>query len=101
MADMFNFNTGDSSSAGYNSQYQRPAVDAQSVQNVEYQHNWYRTPRPFGLNVRVPETPAFIGENTSALIKKQQKNYSWLLLKKSQISLKNMKKYLTVKLQTN
>ena len=28
------------------------AVDAQSAQ-VEYQHNWLRTPRPFGLNVRV------------------------------------------------
>ena len=73
MADMFNFNTGDSSSAGYsNSQYSRPAVDAQSAQ-IEYQHNWLRTPRPFGLNVRVPDTQTFIGENTEALIKKTVK----------------------------
>ena len=73
MADMFNFNTGDSSSAGYsNSQYSKPAVDAQSAQ-VEYQHNWLRTPRPFGLNVRVPDTQTFIGENTEALIKKTVK----------------------------
>ena len=73
MADMFNFNTGDSSSAGYsNSQYSRPAVDAQSAQ-AEYQHNWLRTPRPFGLNVRVPDAQTFIGENTEALIKKTVK----------------------------
>ena len=73
MADMFNFNTGDSSSAGYsNSQYSRPAVDAQSAQ-IEYQHNWLRTPRPFGLNVRVPDAQTFIGENTEALIKKTVK----------------------------
>ena len=73
MADMFNFNTGDSGNAGYNSsQYSKP-VDVQSVQNVEYQHNWLRTPRPFGLNVRVPETPTFVGENTSALVKKTVK----------------------------
>ena len=73
MADMFNFNTGDSGNAGYNTQYPKPIIDAQSVQNVEYQHNWLRTPRPFGLNVRVPEAPTFIGENTSALIKKTAK----------------------------
>ena len=73
MADMFNFNTGDSSSAGYsNSQYSRPAVDAQSAQ-IEYQHNWLRTPRPFGLNVRGPDTQTFIGESTEALIKKTVK----------------------------
>lgn len=73
MADMFNFNTGDSGSAGYsNSQYSK-SVDAQSAQNVEYQHNWLRTPRPFGLNVRVPDSQTFIGENTEALIKKTAK----------------------------
>ena len=73
MADMFNFNTGDSSSAGYsNSQYSKPAVDTQSAQ-AEYQHNWLRTPRPFGLNVRVPDAQTFIGENTEALIKKTVK----------------------------
>ena len=33
MADMFNFNTGDSSNAGLGgSQYSKPAVDAQSAQ---------------------------------------------------------------------
>ena len=67
MADMFNLNTGDSSSKGYNTQYPKSA-EAQSANNVEYKHDWFRTPRPFGLNVRVPETPAVIGENTEALI---------------------------------
>lgn len=74
MADMFNFNTGDSGNAGLgNSQYSRPSVEPQPAQNVEYQHNWLRTPRPFGLNVRVPDAPTFVGENTSALIKKTAK----------------------------
>ena len=73
MADMFNFNTGDSNSAGYNNSQYPKSVDVQSAQNVEYQHNWLRTPRPFGLNVRVPETPQFIGENTEALIKRTAK----------------------------
>ena len=73
MAEMFNFNTGDSNSTGYsNSQFAR-SIEAQSVNNVDYQHNWLRTPRPFGLNVRVPETPQFIGENTEALIKRTVK----------------------------
>lgn len=74
MADMFNFNTGDSSNAGLGgSQYSKPAVEAQSAQ-VAYQHNWLRTPRPFGLNVRVPEGQTLIGENTEALIKKTVKD---------------------------
>lgn len=73
MAEMFNFNTGDSNNAGYsNSQFARP-VEAQAINNVDYQHNWLRTPRPFGLNVRVPEAPQFIGENTEALIKRTVK----------------------------
>ena len=75
MADMFNFNTGDSGNAGLgNSQYPKSSVEPQSVQNVEYQHNWLRTPRPFGLNVRVPDAQTFVGENTSALIKKTAKD---------------------------
>jgi len=73
MAEMFNFNTGDSGNAGYgNSQYSRPSVEPQ-LNNVEYNHNWLRTPRPFGLNVRVPEAQQLIGENTEALIKKTVK----------------------------
>jgi len=71
MADsLFNLNTGDSSSASYsNAQYSNQAsVDSATV-NADYQHDWLRTPRPFGLNVRVPETP-LVGENTEALIKK-------------------------------
>jgi len=71
MADLFNFNTGDSSNTGYNSQYPKSA-DVKS--NTEYQHNWLRTPRPFGLNVRVHETPALVGENTEAVVKRTVKD---------------------------
>ena len=70
MADMFNFNTGDSSGS-YNPQYSK-SVEAQSA-NTNYEHNWLRAPRPFGLNVRVQEGHTFIGENTEVQIKKTAK----------------------------
>lgn len=73
MADMFNFNTGDKSSFN-NSSLSKSAVNNQNIQEVDYQHNWLRTPRPFGLNVRVPENRPLIGENTEALVKKTIKN---------------------------
>lgn len=74
MADSsFNLNTGDSS-ASYSAQQYAKQVDVSSAAaNVEYNHDWLRTPRPFGLNVRVPETPQLVGENTEALIKKTAK----------------------------
>lgn len=72
MADMFNFNTGDTNGNGFNNSFPKNSVDSQSAK-VEYKHNWLRTPRPFGLNVRVPEQQTFIGENTEALVKKTVK----------------------------
>jgi hypothetical protein len=71
MAEIFNnnFNTGDSSSS-YSNQYsaQQNKVDRTNGGQVQYSHNWKRAPRPFGLNVRVPQSP--IGERTQNLIKK-------------------------------
>ena len=70
MADMFNnnFNTGDSS-ASYSNQYPvaKTKIDRGSETNAQYSHNWKRAPRPFGLNVRVPNSP--IGVRTQNLIK--------------------------------
>lgn len=59
MADMFNNLSGDSSAQynKYNNGLQSAKVN---VGNGEagYSHNWKRAPRPFGLNVRVPNAPA-------------------------------------------
>jgi hypothetical protein len=70
MAEMFNnnLNTGDSSS--YSNQYSvgQQKVDRTNGGTVQYSHDWKRAPRPFGLNVRVPQSP--IGERTQNLIKK-------------------------------
>ena len=73
MADMFNFNTGDKGSFN-NSSLSKSAINNQNIQEDDYQHNWLRTPRPFGLNERVPENRPLIGENTEALVKKTIKN---------------------------
>ncbi len=73
MADMFNLNSGDSSNYSNSSQYSK-SIEAQAAANTEYEHNWLRTPRPFGLNVRVQEGYTFVGENTEALIKKTAKD---------------------------
>ena len=72
MAEMFNnLNAGDSSSS-YNNQYQMSNnVNTAKVNGAgtsEYSHSWKRAPRPFGLNVRVPQNP--IGVRTQNLIKK-------------------------------
>ena len=44
-----------------------PKVNSSS-EKTEYQHSWKRAPRPFGMNVRVPQNP--IGIRTQNLIKK-------------------------------
>lgn len=74
MAEMFNnLNAGDSS-ASYNNQYQVSnntnieKVNGAGANSTEYSHSWKRAPRPFGLNVRVPQNP--IGVRTQTLIKK-------------------------------
>ncbi|MCD8378693.1 MAG: hypothetical protein LUB59_07900 [Candidatus Gastranaerophilales bacterium] len=70
MADLFNnLNAGDSS-ASYNGQYSVPktAEKVNGAGTSEYSHSWKRSPRPFGLNVRVPQNP--IGTRTQNLIKK-------------------------------
>lgn len=46
------------------------SVDAAKT-SAEYAHNWRRQPRPFGLNVRVPQNP--IGIRTQNLIQKTVK----------------------------
>lgn len=72
MADINNLNSGDSSSsygrvnAGGNNVNNPPKVNVSG--QTEYSHSWKRTPRPFGLNVRVPQNP--IGIKTQNLIKK-------------------------------
>jgi len=73
MAEMFNnLNAGDSSSSYSNNQYQvSNNVNTAKVNGAgtsEYSHSWKRAPRPFGLNVRVPQNP--IGTRTQNLIKK-------------------------------
>ena len=70
MADMFNnsFNTGDSS-ASYSNQYPiaNTRIERSGETGTQYTHGWKRAPRPFGLNVRVPQSP--IGVRTQNLIK--------------------------------
>lgn len=58
MADMFNNLSGDSS-AQYNN-YNNVKGTKVNVGNNEagYSHEWKRAPRPFGLNVRVPNVAA-------------------------------------------
>ena len=70
MADINNLNSGDS--AAFNNQYSLNnkvnVVKKEGSSSAEYAHNWRRAPRPFGLNVRVPQNP--IGIRTQNLIKK-------------------------------
>ena len=71
MADINNLNTGDQ--ASLNSQYtvnnsKLNVVKTEGGTSAEYAHNWRRAPRPFGLNVRVPQN--HIGVRTQNLIKK-------------------------------
>jgi len=70
MADINNLNSGDS--AAFNNQYsvnnKANVVKPSGSNSAEYNHSWRRTPRPFGLNVRVPQNP--IGIRTQNLIKK-------------------------------
>ncbi len=74
MADINNLNSGGSSSS-YNNNYPingNVNSNTPKVNNGEqagYSHNWKRLPRPFGLNVRVPETPV-VGVRTQAVIKR-------------------------------
>ena len=71
MADINNLNSGDSSSS-YNSYNLNKNINNGPKVNVggtnEYSHNWKRAPRPFGLNVRVPQT-RLVGTRTETLIK--------------------------------
>ena len=71
MADINNLNSGDSSpsykvNVGGNNVNNAPKVNVSG--KTEYSHGWKRAPRPFGLNVRVPQNP--IGVRTQNLIKK-------------------------------
>ena len=73
MADINNLNSGDSSSSygkypinnGINN---TPKVNS-SENTSEYSHGWKRAPRPFGLNVRVPQDP-IVGVRTQTLVKR-------------------------------
>ena len=71
MSDINNLNSGDSSSS-YNSYNVGNNVNNAAKVNVngtgEYSHGWKRAPRPFGLNVRVPQT-RLVGARTEVLIK--------------------------------
>ncbi|MCR5265984.1 MAG: hypothetical protein K6E29_05260 [Cyanobacteria bacterium RUI128] len=72
MADINNLNSGNSSSSYNNypfSNNQNVAKVNPASENVEYSHNWKRMPRPFGLNVRVPQAPV-VGERSQVLVKK-------------------------------
>lgn len=72
MADINNLNSGDSSSqySAYN--YGNNVNNAPKVNTgsngSEYSHGWKHAPRPFGLNVRVPNKP-LVGQRTQVLIK--------------------------------
>ena len=72
MADINNLNSGNSSSSYNNypfSNNQNIAKVNPASENAEYSHGWKRMPRPFGLNVRVPQAPV-VGERTQVLVKK-------------------------------
>lgn len=71
MADINNLNSGDSSSQ-YNAYNVGNNVNNAPKVNTggnssEYSHGWKRAPRPFGLNVRVPQQP-LVGKRTQVLI---------------------------------
>ena len=57
MAEMFNNLSGDSSAQYNNYNNVQGAKVNTGGKDGEYSHNWKRTPRPFGLNVRVPQAP--------------------------------------------
>lgn len=72
MADINNLNSGNSSSSYNNypfSNNQNIAKVNPGAETAEYSHSWKRMPRPFGLNVRVPQAPV-VGERTQVLAKK-------------------------------
>lgn len=83
MADINNLNSGDSSSSSYNSLNfgnninNAPKVNAETS---EYSHNWKRAPRPFGLNVRVPQT-RLVGTRTETLVKEVLKELAFAPIK--------------------
>ncbi|DAA95818.1 TPA: hypothetical protein CPT80_06845 [Candidatus Gastranaerophilales bacterium HUM_9] len=68
MAEMFNNLSGDSS-AQYNN-YNNNGVQGAKVnaggKDGGYSHDWKRAPRPFGLNVRVPQAP--VGTRSQKLV---------------------------------
>jgi len=69
--EMFNNNNlSSNTSANMGGQYPvvNNSVDGAKTSSAEYAHNWRRQPRPFGLNVRVPQNP--IGIKTQNLIKR-------------------------------
>lgn len=75
MADINSFNSGDSSSSfnkypvsGNNNIQSTPKVNSGDG-SAEYSHGWRRMPRPFGMNVRVPQAPV-IGVRTQEVIKR-------------------------------
>ncbi len=74
MSDINNLNSGDSSSSygkypyGGNNVNPSPKVNAGETAS-EYSHGWKRMPRPFGMNVRVPQAPV-VGVRTQELIKR-------------------------------
>ena len=78
MADINNLNSGDSSSSygkypvGGNQNIQ-PSAKVNAGENAEYSHSWKRIPRPFGMNVRVPQAPV-VGVRTQELIKRTIKD---------------------------
>ena len=70
---------GSSSSSSYNQQsaVNNANANINAKVNTEtgdsgsgYNHSWRRAPRPFGLNVRVPQAPQVVGVRTQALIKR-------------------------------
>lgn len=58
MADMFNNLSGDSSAQYNNYNNVQGAKVNVGGNEAGYSHDWKRAPRPFGLNVRVPNVPA-------------------------------------------
>ncbi len=66
MAEMFNNLSGDSSAQYNNYNNVQGAKVNTGGKDGEYSHNWKRTPRPFGLNVRVPQAP--IGTRSQKLV---------------------------------
>lgn len=67
--EMFNNNNlSSNNSANFGGQYPvvNSSVDKTKTSSAEYTHSWRRQPRPFGLNVRVPQNP--IGARTQTLI---------------------------------